>query len=602
MTIQIKQILKKKRLTGDDVGKALVYSVISDIAYGEEPLPFTQARFEIMEGSLTKEEDISTYSVYKSIYEGILESYNEGLGKESQYNNGYHILTSPLRDYIDSEYRIATAELVPYVMTQAQYRTILENAQKKVRNLGVSYYDILCDLIFYFIENPSTAPEDIKEALEATKKQPVNNKRVMEAYCKHEGLGYYILPDGTRSDELTGEEWKQKLTEEAPAKTMTPGIPNEVLKGYELFYKGEDYVKELYKKQTGNDLPPEEIKNIEEYLSSNYFFDNPVINRVAPRSETALQIYHIIRDSLGSGAKWFYYSEPPFDLSKYDILKNHGINFYDGTHNPDKKTHFSEFKRDYPALSKALISYIKEAIPQTRELKPTQYKKDIITVGELANLEVGRYQSRCTEENRFLIIQELAETEEDTLENLLKRRRILHNGIVISQDAGSTQLTENGNFRDDFILSFSRNNLDISTSLPDDKTIKLCRDHLIIPTLRYIYGYNSLMKIIGNLFDMKEMEDLAIDTTAIEKEVAYINKQIYLLYYNVFGTDKEKALKRKLIKKTFLPIYDTDIKPTARAINTLTRELTEAKDNHDLLNQKLKDFGTLIDKLYVKGE
>ena len=92
MANSIKSLLSKKGWTGEEVGKALIASLLNDIRYQgqEHELLFTQADFDKMESSLSTDRDYLAYGVYRDIYSSIVDTYNRGQGLYQQFYNGYY--------------------------------------------------------------------------------------------------------------------------------------------------------------------------------------------------------------------------------------------------------------------------------------------------------------------------------------------------------------------------------------------------------------------------------------------------------------------------------------------------------------------------------
>lgn len=624
MARKIDSLLNKKGWTGVEVGKALVASIIHDIRHQSEPdyKPlFSQSDFDKMESSLNTERDYLAYGVYRDLYSGLIDAYNRGQGQHQQFYNGYYRYAMHLKDCTVAEQTLQTAELTPYVMTQEQYNKLKEQRETTLKGFTESFSRLLFTLLSHIMSNPEDAPEDIRTAIEATKKEAVTNERILSTYCEVYGMGYYQLPDGTRSDNLEGEEWREKLKEEylkthklringkqaSFEDTILHYNTERRLKGYELFFTGIDAVKALYEDHTGETLPPEDEVGIMKALESLLNLrddENPVEKNTVPLHPAVLQIKDIVEgEMLGSGAEWHYYKEAPAELTKYDIIAE-SLCFYDGEESEDGEPQLKEFKADYPSLYKALEAYIKELVPQARDLKPTQYSKEFITWGELAELKVGRYPAYCIADDVTDILEALAETDEDTTENLLKRKRLMFNGIVIAQAPNAYQLNERGEYIDNikhilgFSSVFSIDSIGKSESIRED--IQAFRDNLFLPALQYLYAFNALVKILGAIYDLDELGEVEISTERFESQLEALNNQLYMLYGDVYGTDADKERKRDIIKEVFQPINLDELKPTAEAIETVTAELdrlgfsTEAR-------KKLKKFDALIERLCERG-
>lgn len=619
MASKIDSLLKKTNWTGVEVGKALVASVVHDIRYQNDPdyKPlFSQSDFDKMEGSLTTEQDFLAYGVYRDIYSGLIDAYNRGQGQNQQFCNGYYRYAMHLKDCTIAERTILTAELTPYVLSKKQYTQLKKQRETALKGFQESFVGLFFAMLSYVLANPENVPETILRAIDATKQEPVTNKRILEGYNKAYGIGYYTLPDGTRSDSLDTDAWKEKLieeyrkTHEYRSNGQSDSYEDIIqhtdtqsrLAYYKLFFDGIDAVKALYKKRKRKALPPEDETNIMRALENRISLkgtDNPVLERKSPRNSAVLQVMEIVGEEIGSGAEWHVSINEPINLTKYNILTESLFFYMD-----DANENLKEFQADYPALYTAMETYIKELVPQTRELTPAQYSDDFIRYGELADLGVGDYISSCSAENKHEIVESLAETDENTTENLLKRKRILLSGIVLAQNPQEYQLTEAGEYIDNIehLLSFSKAfGIDaIGRSESQRREIQSFRNNLFVPALQYMYAFNALVKILGNVYDIAELKKVEIRTAHFESQLETFNHQLYMLYGDVYGTDADKERKRNLIKDVFQPTDVASLKPTKEAIKAVTEELQKLGLSTDA-REKLRRFDVLMAKLCERG-
>ena len=214
----LKSLLNKKGWTGEEVGRALIASLIHDIknkSAGKDSKPlFTQTEFERMESSLTSQFDYTSYGVFRDIYNSIVDYFNKGQGLYQQFYNGFYRYLLTLEQVKGADKALSDMERYPLIMTQGQYNRIQEAAQNRKRAFKVSFRAIVFDMLQYYTgnydnKNPIEIPAAINTAIEATKNEIVTNKRILENYNEDMGEGYYTLPDGRRSDQLSREEWSE---------------------------------------------------------------------------------------------------------------------------------------------------------------------------------------------------------------------------------------------------------------------------------------------------------------------------------------------------------------------------------------------------------
>ena len=130
------KLLHKKSWSGEEVGKALLSSIIYDINHGSEPnfSPlFSQADFEKMESSLKTEQQRSIYGIYKNIYQALIDSYNRGQGLYQQFWHGYYRYKNTLDLCRKTDNMIKHTQNLPLIISRAQYNRLKIKAQNALK-------------------------------------------------------------------------------------------------------------------------------------------------------------------------------------------------------------------------------------------------------------------------------------------------------------------------------------------------------------------------------------------------------------------------------------------------------------------------------------
>lgn len=601
MANSIKSLLSKKGWTGEEVGKALIASLLNDIRYQgqEHELLFTQADFDKMESSLSTDRDYLAYGVYRDIYSSIVDTYNRGQGLYQQFYNGYYRYVMHLQGAMKADHALKEAEYYPLIMTEEQYRKAERETVEEKKRFGESFYSLVFTLLEYFLnalDNGEKVPADIAKAIEATKKEPAKGHALYSSYNELMGEGYYTLPDGTRSDQMTSEEWQEalkklylsshKLTINGRPATAEETIQhyngNRLLKGWELFFRGADAIKEAYRERTGKELPEAGEQEILDELEL-------VLDGIgkAPYNPLRSSLYELYTEE--TPTEWHYYTEAPEGLTAYDLLDliiDESGSYADLA---EQKAKLKAFKTEYKDLYTALEAYIKENVPRAGQLKPAQLYKEFIGWGELAEHKVGGFESFLATNTREII--------EYLSRQGLKfadRKRAMFRGIAIIQQPESYQLTESGDYKE---ATNPLSGLDSIDNIAEDNQkrieIEELQHHLFIPALSYLYAYNALIDLIGAVYDIDGIEVAKVDTSYFESQLEGFNRLLYSFYYTVDGDKEEKARKRELIKEIFSPVYAENYKPTAEAIATVKEELSKLGIS-STARKKLKDFDSLI--------
>lgn len=102
MTISITNptnLIRRKKLKGDELGRALLLSLVHDYYQRESEAPsplFSQDDLERMEKSLSSEYDRSRYSGYVELHKSLLQLFRDAQGQLQQLQHGLYRLNSSL--------------------------------------------------------------------------------------------------------------------------------------------------------------------------------------------------------------------------------------------------------------------------------------------------------------------------------------------------------------------------------------------------------------------------------------------------------------------------------------------------------------------------
>lgn len=606
MASSIKSLLGKKGWTGEEVGKALIASLLNDIKnQGREYEPlFTQADFDKMESSLSTDRDFLAYGVYRDIYSSLVDTYNRASGLCQQFYNGYYRYLMHLKDAMTADEALQEVENYPLIMTAEQYTRLQKETLERKKMFGESYYTLLFSLLEDFLNaldngEADKVPADIRQAIEATKTEPAKGHALYSSYNELMGEGYYTLPDGRRSDKMTTEEWQEALKEfylkshsltidgkqASPEETLKYYNQERLLKGYELFFNGVDGIKEAFKEATGKDLGEGQDEEILGELSRILEGTGK-----APANPDSKALAEFLGEN--SPTEWHIYTDAPEGLTAYDLLDL--ITDSSRYAETDEKEHLKTFKNEYPTLYTALDAYIREAIPKAKSLKATQLYKDFIGWGELAELKIADFETllQPADEDIIQLLQERGLKFAD-------QRRAFIRGIAIIQNPQSWNIDENGNYIGASVVNPLRK-FETIENLGNDNNARLeldaLRNNLFIPALSYIYAFNALVELVGAVYDIDGMEEAKVKTALYESQLEAFNSTLYMFYYNVYGDKEEQTRKRELIKELFVPVYIERLKPTEEDIADMKVKLSKLGTS-TTARKTLSDFDSLIAEL-----
>ena len=644
MAKSIKALLNKKGWTGKEVGKALLMSLKHDMENkgnpNKKPL-FSQEDFNRMVDSLDTDYQYTQFKVLESIYSSVVDSfnYNEAMGQ--QFYNGYYRYFLAIREAQRAEDFFTTTEKFPLILTQAQYDKLASEREAYKRGFTESYYSLFFHTVAAFVDavendRADSIPEDIRAAIIATQSQKVTNKRIIANWAEDMGEGYYTLPDGRRSDNMTSEEWQAALKAlfmgfhklyingELQDEHITAQHFNQerILTGYKLLFQGGDAIRAAYKERTGKDLTEHELEEVEEALED--LIDGAMTFDKNKKRFSSYEAFSSWKENLtaalfyNNGDKspeWHYYTEPPTDYSKYDVLADM-LDRYRGAYSDrllesggeyveeiPEREQLKEFKKDYPALADAVKKYLEGAVAPIKGLKANQLYKALFTWGELADMGYLDFQSLIAVDDAD-IVEHIAQTQEDNTENFNRRARGLYHGIAILKEAKYFDAGESGEYIDpvaDKLKLELLQGIDYLEQDPDEADyIAGNIEILALPALRYMYAYNDFIEIVAAAYDVDFMTVAKYDLSKFETQIEACNNMLYMLYKGVYGIKEDKKRKRAFIREYFQPIEIEDLKPTEEAKEALRAKIEGLGYTREAA-VTLKNYRSLIAEIMREG-
>lgn len=634
MAQSIKQLLSKKGWTGKEVGRALLLSLKHDIdnkGKNAKPL-FSQEDFNRMVDSLNDSE-YTQFKVLESIYGAIVDNFNRNGAMLQQFYNGYYRYFLSISEAHRAEDFFTTTEAFPLILTQNQYDQAVKDVEKQKRGKTESYVSLFFHtlrLFLWAIESEEAGadeseinvdvPAAIKTAILNTKDQRVTNKRILANWIDDVEYGYLTLPDGRRSDEMSSQEWQDALEEEfmkthhlyvdgelqGSGVTLRHFHAQQELKACELLFKGADAIREEYTRITGKTLSDTDAEALESELEE---LSNGMSRRGARHEDLYTAFFQSAWD-----ATWHYYDTVPDDLTKYDILSD-VLGRYTGEYSDrltepggeyieeiSERDQFKEFKKDYPELSDALDTFIQNAVPAANGLKANQLYKDLVTWGVLADLGFINFKDLVTADDDSVVEYV---TSEDTTENLNKKSRGTFHGIAILKKARFFDAEKDGNYRDPVTRG---NGLELlhgidylEKNLDDAEYIRETLDDLAIPALRFIYAYNAFIEILAEVYDVDFLTAAKSDMTIQESQIEACNNLLYMLYKQVYGTERDKKRKREFLREHFHPIDLDAIKPTEETIASVKEKIASLGYTRQAA-AALRDCRPFVNALMNRGD
>lgn len=596
---RVKNLFKNKQWTGRELGQLLIASLINDIRQvGEEDKKalFDNDELVTAEKGLSSIYQKTIYAVFKELYNGLIDSYNYNQAIEQQFYNGYNKLLVNLREAENAENIIAAYYEAPIILTNRQYKKLEEEARAEKRSYSESYASLIFYSLDYFIQHIDKAPKEIKKALEEAKKQEVTKEAFIQEYIKEYNLGYYILPNGIRSDKASPEQWQEALEAEYLKKheLIIDGKKagyDETIKSFNneayvnanrLYYLGAETTREELEKLANKEIEAsdEDILRALEFITLSGGYKS--------------ELEKLIRKLAGYDdiAEWRLYQTPPEPLNLLDYIE-YCINIGDDT--KEQREAIGLLKKEAPKVLEAVKSFIELNIEKARGLKANQYYKDIIKWEELGAIEYLNYRELLEVDSLDVIdvIRDSKEYEGTPLKEAASYYKPFK-AIATLKEFKDDKEEENYYTGKENILNYA-----IGLDKLTDEDIIITQatiDTLISPAIKHIYAYNALIDILRQVYSLKDLEELKYETSGIEGKIRAYNNILYIFYRDIKGSDEQKSRKRQKIKQAFKPIILEELKPTSRAIEAVSSEIQSLEYDVSTM-KKLKYLDDFIVKL-----
>lgn len=548
MASNMSSLLNKKKWKGAEVGKAIIANLVNDFRNrgerSDKPL-FTQADLDKMTAGFSGEVDGKAYNAYVELYNAMVELHNRSEALHQQAQNGYYRLLTYVTSAQQAEHARSILERVPVIMTQRQYKEAYAKKEAEARAISENYQSLIIHALAYYLgdyDAKPKVPKPIKDALSALKKEPFTNQDILDRIPEHHGWGYYTLPNGSRSDQLSDEEWQEALKQQ-------------YLKTHELQVNGKKagYEETLRAFNEG--------RTIKKYKAV-YEGKEDVLND----------------DAENEFSTTWNYDDPPSGLTKWDIIASEDFDmreYYSGVIDDGIKGRepFVDFIDTFPQLYEALrTDIIKHPILSSlKEIQPNEYESDFITWGELADADIYNYKDMVKPN---ISIDPPIDDEDPA------RGRAFYNGIAILVEGTYTDaiVNENGTYREAY-RELANLYGDVEKMANDESArfyIQVARDTLLIPALREITAINTFIKLLAEAYDVPDLAELQTDLRTLLGQVDAMNNLVVMLCKDIdILQHSQDEAKLQAIRDLF-PLIDLEhFEPSKEKASAIADELNK---------------------------
>lgn len=549
----IKRLLNKKGWTGRELGIIELTNMALNFQQrlqGKEPKDLIdRAHFQSMISGISDKEQGRIYNGYIAIHEWLSLHFNIAQTQLQQAQLQFRTLSGYITQAILAEDVCRYIEQLPAIMTEKQYNAAIEagrnsflhgedGTEERGDGLAALIERAICYYEKQLREDPAKA-----NPLKAIRKKyvaaPVKSKQILDGYNEVNGEGYYTLPDGRRSDEMTAEEWQAAIT--------TPAMREALTKMKATDGSGFEYT---------SDIAQERLVERAKIIFSGGT-EEDADKAQAEREHSR---------GLSMPATWHYYEDPPTDLTKWDIVETGLMEYYgcifcgmDGSEE-EYLAELEDFLTEFRELVDVIIADIekryltgkdplqplpvkgRKPLKDIASLPLTQWSSTVFSWDDLYSRDV--YGFKAFVDNDQVIFD--------------GNRRALFNGIAIIRPSDiigkSPRIDERGNYIEPD-LRHTLSNFTLEAFFPESEdfadNLEIVEDarETLLDSYYFVKGYNLALEMIAGYYDVPELTVFQMDLAGLEDKMDALNGLVPILYKKITDTDyRDKELQSKKLQ------------------------------------------------------
>ena len=569
MNANIEKLLKKKRLTGAEIGRLWVYNTLYQFGLKMqgsstlEPL-LTKSDFAKMLEQVTTPKGEADFNTYLTIESWLHTQIQHASSCKQQAMCNLELMlkyllcadaTEKVHYYLDQQPFIVTEEQIKYQKEKVKAPYFKDIPELSVCNLIAFALDWVLN---EYEKDPKSNKNLLKPLKRELQGKAIISERILNSYNHVWECGAYILPDGRNSDSLSHDEWLEIVT------PVLDVIENEYM---------------------------EEEIGINEYVIKKHHIE---IGSVQARETLAAFNF-----------EWEYY-DTPTALDKWQLILEGDFiyNYYEGLFSDNASIaleSLSHFKEEYSELYEVIIFYVKQHFDEIGEIDEERWGNSHFSWKTLYDCEFAGFK-------------------EDNFDNPMfiwdGNRRAQLNGLAVYQPLTYSRkkdfVDENGHFifpsiekiykeLSPFMLTAFFSDSEFYESTVSD--ISGAREYFLDGYKR-ASAYNILLDMLASKYKIDGLDVVKMNLNRIEEKIKTFNfiskrlhKSIYETNYDLSDKDFMREKKLEIMKEFFMPIDLNEVKIPKENINKVNKLLTGFKAFQG-------DIPVLIDILCVpsKGE
>ena len=537
--LNIDKLLKKKGWTGSELGRLQIVTTLrafQKVQDGEEDPESRVDRKDIRKMLDTLEDpvEIAVYNGYIGIHEWFRLTYSGAAAAEQAAHLNYAKFSELITIASITEEIYQYVSELPAIMTQKQYEDLVASRKKEIlhpkgEQIGFNLFNLLEQAILYEVKQTEKNPRKktlLKPLKKKLEKELVTDQHILSRYNEVSGYdGYYTLPDGRRSDQMTNEEWSAALEE----------------------YRQETTTEER-----------------EEYIRKRFLANNDLVYSGMDEDEADRKAEEIATEGMQeSPTVWHKYEAPPADLTKWEILQ-----YYD----------LFEWYRSlegecYEGMSyeESLLSDIKAFTAEFPELVEVMLKDMERYIKGVSTLPIEEWANTCYEWEDLYSV-DFYGFRKDYVDNDTAifdgNRRALFNGVAILRPSDLLERSaridkETGYYQPPEIRGISRQyGLEAYFTENEEyaenvEALEGTRRQLL-NNYYFMLGWNTALDLIAKAFDIEEIKVGKVRLEYLKGMIEAYNALVKSLYRQIKGmdyTDKELQKKKlEVLKDILCPI------------------------------------------------
>lgn len=549
--MDIKRLLNKKGWTGRELGILELTNMAVQFKQsleGEKTKPLIEMhQLQKMVNDLTDPVQNKIYNGYISIHEWLSLKYNIAQTQMQQAQLQYQTLESFITTAMLSEDVYEYVSKLPAIMTQKQYDEAREKGLKDYflddegKELLSDIYNLIKRATHFYLsklQSEPTKPNPLKAIRKKYISQPVKSKIILDRYNEVVGMGYYTIEDGSgrRSDQMTSEEWRDAVA--------TPKMIEALSQLKASDGNGTEYTNAIARQR----------------LFERY---KVIFNGGTQEEAYKAQQEMDYKNGLSIPIKWHTYTEPPTDLTKWDIIEQEILLeiypfSFDGE-DPYTEKNFNasmeDFNKEFPELIAAMLA----------DMDKKYFKGDKI---QASKVPVDKWGSIFISWKRLYELDFYGEREEANFNIWTSsgNKRAILNGVAIIKE--NKYLPEHIiDCEDEYIepdIESSLQTYSLEALFTESENYALYSEMVkssretFIDSYYFILGYNYAIDRIAALYEVPDLEVFKMDNDILSLRMDSCNYLIVALYDRIKEIDyKDTDLQEKklqVLKDYFQPI------------------------------------------------